>query len=145
MGPIWGQEDPDGPHVGPMNFAILGSLDQLAISLPFQMHSLDRKKVYLLTFCQATVQLNDDSVLGCINVFGTRSLAVMNTIWGILGVHLSHQVVICHCKVEDTARFSRHHSTLMESEGSREYRIIVQQENCVIELKNVQRNISQLI
>ena len=22
MGPIWGQQDPDGPHVGPMNFAI---------------------------------------------------------------------------------------------------------------------------
>ena len=23
MGPPWGQQDPDGPHVGPMNFAIL--------------------------------------------------------------------------------------------------------------------------
>ena len=22
MGPIWGLQDPDGPHVGPMNFAI---------------------------------------------------------------------------------------------------------------------------
>ena len=22
MGPIWGEQDPDGPHVGPMNFAI---------------------------------------------------------------------------------------------------------------------------
>ena len=22
MGPIWGRRDPDGPHVGPMNFAI---------------------------------------------------------------------------------------------------------------------------
>ena len=22
MSPIWGQQDPDGPHVGPMNFAI---------------------------------------------------------------------------------------------------------------------------
>ena len=22
MGPIWGQEDPGGPHVGPMNFVI---------------------------------------------------------------------------------------------------------------------------
>ena len=21
MGPIWGQQDPGGPHVGPMNFA----------------------------------------------------------------------------------------------------------------------------
>ena len=24
MGPIWGQQDPGGPHVGPMNFAIWG-------------------------------------------------------------------------------------------------------------------------
>ena len=22
MGPIWGQQDPDGPHVGPMNLVI---------------------------------------------------------------------------------------------------------------------------
>ena len=22
MGPIWGQKDPGGPHIGPMNFAI---------------------------------------------------------------------------------------------------------------------------
>ena len=22
MGPIWGRQDPDGPHVGPMNIAI---------------------------------------------------------------------------------------------------------------------------
>ena len=24
MGPIWGRQDPDGPHVDPMNFAIWG-------------------------------------------------------------------------------------------------------------------------
>ena len=24
MGPIWGRQDPDGPHVGPMNFVIWG-------------------------------------------------------------------------------------------------------------------------
>ena len=26
MGPIWGRQDPGGPHVGPMNFAIWGSI-----------------------------------------------------------------------------------------------------------------------
>ena len=26
MGPIWGRQDPGGPHVGPMNFAIWGSV-----------------------------------------------------------------------------------------------------------------------
>ena len=24
MGPIWGRQDPGGPHFGPMNFAIWG-------------------------------------------------------------------------------------------------------------------------
>ena len=24
MGPIWGRQDPGGPHVSPMNFAICG-------------------------------------------------------------------------------------------------------------------------
>ena len=28
MGPIWGRQDPDGPHVGPMNFAILECFDE---------------------------------------------------------------------------------------------------------------------
>ena len=27
MGPIWGRQDPGGPHVGPMNFAIWVMLD----------------------------------------------------------------------------------------------------------------------
>ena len=27
MGPIWGQQDPGGPHVGPMNFAIWDTVD----------------------------------------------------------------------------------------------------------------------
>ena len=28
MGPIWGQHDPGGPHVGPMNFAIWGDVNK---------------------------------------------------------------------------------------------------------------------
>ena len=38
MEPIWGQQGPGGPHVGPMNFAIWGSnndeQDQLFITKP---------------------------------------------------------------------------------------------------------------
>ena len=26
MGPTWGRQDPGGPHVGPMNFAIWGAV-----------------------------------------------------------------------------------------------------------------------
>ena len=26
MGPIWGRQDPGGPHIGPMNFPIWGTL-----------------------------------------------------------------------------------------------------------------------
>ena len=39
MGPIWGRQDPGGPHVGPMNFAIFaitsivnGRLDDATIT-----------------------------------------------------------------------------------------------------------------
>ena len=32
MGPIWGQQDPDGPHVGAMSFAMWGvTLDIFAV------------------------------------------------------------------------------------------------------------------
>ena len=34
MGPIWGRQDPGGPHVGPMNFAIWKPKD------PFYLHGL---------------------------------------------------------------------------------------------------------
>ena len=36
MGPIWGRQDPDGPHVGPMNFAIWGGM------LNLQAYSISR-------------------------------------------------------------------------------------------------------
>ena len=29
MGPIWGRQDPGGPHVGPMNFAIWVSINYI--------------------------------------------------------------------------------------------------------------------
>ena len=31
MGPIWGRQDPGGPHVGPMNFAICVEIQDLAL------------------------------------------------------------------------------------------------------------------
>ena len=31
IGPIWGRQDPGGPHVGPMNFAIWGNITSLAL------------------------------------------------------------------------------------------------------------------
>ena len=37
MGPIWGRQDPGGPHVDPMNFAIWGVVD----NDPFIQHSTD--------------------------------------------------------------------------------------------------------
>ena len=30
MGPIWGRQDPGGPHVGPMNFAIWDATSHLS-------------------------------------------------------------------------------------------------------------------
>ena len=39
MGPIWGRQDPGGPHVGPMNFAIWG----------IGMYCMDPKKTDYIT------------------------------------------------------------------------------------------------
>ena len=36
MEPIWGRQDPDGPHVGPMNFAICAST--------VSQHGINKKK-----------------------------------------------------------------------------------------------------
>ena len=33
MGPIWGRQDPGGPHIGPMNFAIWGATSSKIIYL----------------------------------------------------------------------------------------------------------------
>ena len=38
MGPIWGQQDPDGPHVGPMNFALWVIYRYLHSSKAMQTH-----------------------------------------------------------------------------------------------------------
>ena len=33
MGPIWGRQDPGGPHVGPMNFAVWEKLPNTHLSI----------------------------------------------------------------------------------------------------------------
>ena len=35
MGPIWGRQDPGGPHVGPMNFSIWDSQTSTTAPLKF--------------------------------------------------------------------------------------------------------------
>ena len=48
MGPIWGRQDPGGPHVGPMNFAIWDSLHA------YLFNSFGEKKIMsrlVLLFC----------------------------------------------------------------------------------------------
>ena len=39
MGPIWGQQDPDGPHVRPMNFAIWDYNKTYLYSQEFSYHT----------------------------------------------------------------------------------------------------------
>ena len=38
MGPIWGRQDPGGPNVGPMNFAIWDAMHNILKQLPQQLH-----------------------------------------------------------------------------------------------------------
>ena len=37
MGPIWGRQDPGGPHVGPMNFAFWDSIDLKTLTVPLKI------------------------------------------------------------------------------------------------------------
>ena len=45
MGPIWGLQDPGGPHVGPMNFAIWLGITIYGIDLCFGYTSVLASKV----------------------------------------------------------------------------------------------------
>ena len=40
MGPIWGRQDPGGPHVGPMNLGVWAAIKQ---SWGFDIHTTDYK------------------------------------------------------------------------------------------------------
>ena len=42
MGPIWGRQDPGGPHVGHMNFAIWDMLNQEQFKVFVMKHLIHR-------------------------------------------------------------------------------------------------------
>ena len=51
MGPIWGWQDPVGPHVGPINLVIwVGVVDTLQEAL--SIHSADQMSMYLTSVTQ---------------------------------------------------------------------------------------------
>ena len=52
MGPIWGRQDPDGPHVGPMNFAIR---DTIAMPYHCSCHRIIMKFSRLITIDKSDV------------------------------------------------------------------------------------------
>ena len=47
MGSIWGRQDPGGPHVGPMNFAIWEIIVwQAQVSVIFSVTDLQKRYIY---------------------------------------------------------------------------------------------------
>ena len=44
MGPIWGRQDPGGPHVGPMNFAIS---EYIALIIKRLMYGVEWQTIYM--------------------------------------------------------------------------------------------------
>ena len=53
MGPIWGRQDPGGPHVGPMNFALwvhfLENVKSTIFNIPYMLFVINQiSKSYLL-------------------------------------------------------------------------------------------------
>ena len=58
MGPIWGREDPGGPHVGPMNFAIWvayseSELVAYSVSIPDKLEHIEKILMLLSNFSGA--------------------------------------------------------------------------------------------
>ena len=45
MGPIWGRQDPGGPHVGPMNFATWDHIETLSALLAIFVKDIRRRLV----------------------------------------------------------------------------------------------------
>ena len=56
MGPIWGRQDPDGPHVGPMNFAIWVYLGFWNMLLHIRVYSQN-----IMVFQWHSINLNDQT------------------------------------------------------------------------------------
>ena len=54
MGPIWGRQDPGGPHVGPMNFAIWG-IHCCADAID-QFHKPQNPRMHLFHIPQCSIQ-----------------------------------------------------------------------------------------
>ena len=56
MGPIWGRQDPGGPQVGPMNFAIWVVRKMAAIlSWPPCVHAYITSLVYVIIYLDNSV------------------------------------------------------------------------------------------
>ena len=63
MGPIWGRQDPGGPHVGPMNFAIWDvSLATHAIVISFDILSFWPSKKEFSVVIQIRWKLHSISI-----------------------------------------------------------------------------------
>ena len=52
MGPIWGRQDPGGPHVGPMNFAIWGNKWAKSLMVWVTDNSCSHKNGYCMSYKQ---------------------------------------------------------------------------------------------
>ena len=60
MGPIWGQPDPGGPHVGPMNLTIWGVLQDDNKTLPEPV--LNCQQCGLVVFTWGQIQRNNSNI-----------------------------------------------------------------------------------
>ena len=55
MGPVWGRQDPDGPHVGPMNFAIFVGWGGICVLHYFEKSSFLESPRFLSSLQQFVV------------------------------------------------------------------------------------------
>ena len=62
MGPIWGRQDPGGPHVGPMNFAIWEAPFVSVIALRTNKLQLESRES--IRVCYVSIRINGYAHVG---------------------------------------------------------------------------------
>ena len=62
MGPIWGREDPDEPHFGPMNRAIRDATERILVGFSKEIMSGERNNSTLL------LQMTQNKISGAISL-----------------------------------------------------------------------------
>ena len=101
MGPIWGRQDPGGPHIGPMNFAIcvdlLLSRHLTVLNAPKAPFDIENELSWHLSFTICVCLKCMVWVYGVISKIQSTAIVLQENI-SIFSVHWGHISIVIVCK-----------------------------------------------